>query len=47
MASALGSHAALPVTHNTRHFRSTEQLRVVRPGQLVDEARAWMAKLPT
>jgi predicted nucleic acid-binding protein len=44
MAAALGSGATHLVTHNIRHFTSTERLRVVRPRDLVEEARAWMAK---
>jgi len=44
MAAALGSGAALLVTHNTRHFKGSKDLRVVRPKVLVEEARAWMAK---
>jgi hypothetical protein len=31
------------VTHNVRHFRSGEGVRVVRPRILIEEARAWMA----
>ena len=45
MAAALGSGAVMLVTHNVRHFKATEGLRVVRPRQLVEEARAWMARL--
>ena len=45
MAAALGSGAMMLVTHNVRHFKATEGLRVVRPRQLVEEARAWMARL--
>lgn len=44
MAAAMGSGAALLVTHNTRHFTSTETLRVVRPRDLIEEVRAWMAQ---
>ena len=44
MAAALGARAALLVTHNTRHFRSSDGLRVIRPRALIDEARAWMAR---
>lgn len=44
MAAALGSKSKMLVTHNTRHFRSTETIRIVRPRELVEEARAWMAK---
>ncbi|MHC4134755.1 MAG: PIN domain-containing protein [Planctomycetota bacterium] len=44
MAAALSSGAAFLVTHNTRHFKSTEHVRVVRPRKLIEEARAWMAR---
>jgi len=44
MASALGVGAALLVTHNVKHFESSDGLRVVRPRTLVTEARAWMAR---
>jgi len=44
MAAALGARAALLVTHNTKHFRSSDELRVIRPRTLVAEARAWMAR---
>ena len=44
MAAALGSGATLLVTHNSRHFKSTDRLQVVRPQKLVEDARAWMAK---
>lgn len=43
MAAALGSGSTLLVTHNTRHFTSTARVRVVRPRELIEEARAWMA----
>jgi predicted nucleic acid-binding protein len=43
LAAALGSGAPLLVTHNVRHFRSGEGVRVVRPRVLIEEARAWMA----
>jgi predicted nucleic acid-binding protein len=42
MAAALSAEAAFLVTHNTRHFKSTERVRVVRPRKLIEEARAWM-----
>ena len=44
MAAALGSESAILVTHNTKHFKSCEDLRVVRPRTLITEARAWMAR---
>lgn len=43
LAAAIGAGARLLVTHNVRHFRSGQGVRVVRPGTLVEEARAWMA----
>ena len=42
MAAAIGASARLLVTHNLRHFRSGEGVRVIRPRQLLEEARAWM-----
>ena len=42
-AAAIGAGARLLVTHNVRHFRSGEGVRVVRPRTLIEEARAWMA----
>jgi len=44
MAAAFGSKSAILVTHNTRHFKSCDDLRVVRPRTLITEARAWMAR---
>lgn len=44
MAAALSSGATILVTHNTRHFKSTERVRVVRPRKLLEDARAWMAR---
>jgi predicted nucleic acid-binding protein len=44
MAAALGSGAVMLVTHNTRHFESSDYVRVVRPGRLIEEARAWMSQ---
>jgi hypothetical protein len=43
LAAAIGSDAALLVTHNIRHFVSTESVRVLRPSALLEEARAWIA----
>lgn len=43
LAAAIGSGTPLLVTHNVRHFRSGEGVRVVRPRTLIGEARAWMA----
>ncbi|MHC4224454.1 MAG: hypothetical protein ACYSX0_01345 [Planctomycetota bacterium] len=44
MAAAPGSGKSLLATHNTRHFTAPEELRVLRPRQLIEEARAWMAR---
>ena len=41
--AAIGAGAPFLVTHNVRHFRSGEGVRVVRPRTLIEEARAWMA----
>jgi predicted nucleic acid-binding protein len=43
LAAAIGAGTPLLVTHNVRHFRSGEGLRIVRPRVLIEEARAWMA----
>ena len=43
LAAAIGAGTPLFVTHNVRHFRSGEGVRVVRPRILIEEARAWMA----
>jgi predicted nucleic acid-binding protein len=43
LAAAIGAGAGILVTHNIRHFRSGEGVRVVRPRTLIEEARAWMA----
>ena len=40
-AAAIGAGALL-VTHNARHFRSGEGVRVVRPRTLIEEALVWM-----
>jgi predicted nucleic acid-binding protein len=45
LAAAMGAGAGLLVTHNIRHFRSGEGVRVVRPRTLIEEARAWMSSL--
>jgi hypothetical protein len=47
LAAAIGAGARLLVTHNLRHFRSGEGVRVVRPRTLIEEARAWMGSLGT
>ena len=45
LAAAIGAGARLLVTHNVRHFRSGEGVRIVRPRTLIEEARAWMGSL--
>ena len=45
LAAAIGAGARLLVTHNIRHFRSGEGVRVLRPRTLIEEARAWMGSL--
>lgn len=45
LAAAIGAGAPLLVTHNVRHFRSSDSVRVVRPRTLIEEARAWMGSL--
>jgi predicted nucleic acid-binding protein len=47
LAAAIGAGARLLVTHNVRHFRSGQGVRVVRPRTLIEEARAWMASFGT
>jgi len=47
LAAAIGAGARLLVTHNIRHFRSGQGVRVVRPRTLIEEARAWMASFGT
>jgi len=42
LAAAIGAGARLLVTHNVRHFRSGQGVRVVRPRTLIEEVRAWM-----
>ena len=42
LAAAIGAGARFLVTHNVRHFRSSQGVRVVRPRTLIEEARAWM-----
>ena len=47
LAAAIGAGARLLVTHNIRHFRSGEGVRVVRPRTLIEEARGWMSSFGT
>ena len=42
LAAAPAAGVRILVTHNIRHFRSGEGVRVVRPRTLIEEARAWM-----
>lgn len=42
LAAAIGAGARLLVTHNVKHFRSRQGVRVLRPRTLIEEARAWM-----
>jgi predicted nucleic acid-binding protein len=45
LAAAIGAGARILVTHNIRHFRSGEGVRVVRPRTLIEEVRAWLGSL--
>jgi predicted nucleic acid-binding protein len=47
LAAAIGAGARLLVTHNIRHFRSGQGVRVVRPRTLIEEVRAWMGSFGT
>jgi len=47
LAAAIGAGARILVTHNIRHFRSGEGVRVVRPRTLIEEVRGWLASLGT
>ncbi len=47
LAAAIGAGARLLVTHNVRHFRSGQGVRVVRPRTLIEEARAWLSSFGT
>ena len=47
IAAAISAGARLLVTHNIRHFRSGQGVRVVRPRTLIEEARAWISSLGT
>jgi hypothetical protein len=40
LAAAIGAGAGILATHDIRHFRSSEGVRVVRPRTLIEEARA-------
>lgn len=45
LAAAIGAGVRILVTHNVRHFRSGEGVRVVRPRTLIEEVRAWLGSL--
>jgi len=47
LAAAIGAGARILVTHNLRHFRSGEGVRVMRPRTLIEEARAWLGSFGT
>jgi len=47
LAAAIGAGARLLVTHNVRHFRSGQGVRVVRPRTLIEKVRAWMGSFGT
>jgi hypothetical protein len=47
LVAAIGAGARLLVTHKVRHFRSSGEVRVVRPRTLIEEARAWMGSFTT
>ncbi len=47
LAAAIGAGTRLLVTHNVRHFRSGQGVRVVRPRTLIEEVRAWMGSFGT
>ncbi len=47
LAAAIGAGTRVLVTHNVRHFRSGEGVRVVRPRTLLEEVRGWLGSLGT
>jgi hypothetical protein len=47
LAAAIGAGTRILVTHNVRHFRSGEGVRVVRPRTLIEEVRGWLGSLGT
>jgi predicted nucleic acid-binding protein len=47
LTAAIGGGARILVTHDIRHFRSGDGVRVVRPRTLIEEARAWMGSFGT
>jgi len=44
LAAAISAGATILVTHNTRHYRKSEGVRVIKPGALLREIRAWMIR---
>ena len=44
LAAAISSGANTLATHNTRHFRKNQYVRVLRPASLLREIRAWMIR---
>ena len=47
LAAAIGAGARILVTHNIRHFRSGQGVRVLRPRTLIEEVRGWLGSLGT
>ena len=47
LAAAISADAYALVTHNTRHYRKGEELRVLKPATLLREIRAWMVRFGT
>ena len=47
LAAAISAGATILVTHNTRHYRKSEGVRVLKPGALLREIRAWMIRFET
>jgi len=45
LATAFSCDATILATHNARHFKSTARVRVMKPGPLLREIRAWMVRL--
>jgi len=43
LAAAIGGGAGLLITHNIRHYRPGEGVRILRSRTLMQEARAWFA----
>jgi predicted nucleic acid-binding protein len=47
LTAAIGAGARLLVTHNVRHLRLGQGVRVVRPRTLMEEVRAWLSSFGT